>query len=545
MIVEKNIQPTTLVQLRAGTGTTTYYNPAAFTAQGITFSDGINISITHDTVATDNLWNNIDLNRDITGVLSGSNATLNNPSIYCSTDVNVSNTAVETANVGGTAGFAYYQCRYTFDSVGAAEGQYWPSVFDLILESTSAGLATINSWVWGIGLSYELNGIASTTTIHSDSWLFKAEFDCNVTTVPGITSSDWTNYYSTIDGLNDATVSLYGFRSIIENIADAYVYTGYFASYDSTTASTAHSELFIGVITGTRDTATSDNGIVLSFGDPITPITYTLNNAAANAYGIRIVTSDAGFTHTLGNWYGIGITVNHTVAAGTSNALNIITNNQTNGATFSNATDDLIINRTNGQQLYATVVGASEFMWVIASAQTTNQLIQIDTSTAVTTSALMQAIDVEMSTTAASAVNMVEVIKATLKTEVQVGNYVNALSGKINFGGTGYATGLAGVVCAELNTPTLATASGTYTCFEAEINAINATNTVPVSFMTMNAWGAGVAGFNTYGNIFDINGLTEGAGNILDAIADHAATHTLRIRLDGVLYYLLATNTLV
>jgi len=246
---------------------------------------------------------------------------------------------------------------------------------------------------------------------------------------------------------------------------------------------------------GTLNTADTHNGLVISFGQ-------TMNNAGATVYGTRI--STGSFTHTLGNWYGHYI-----------------------------------------NQTYTTVAGASVAIGIdsVLSSMTT-KAIEITASSATTTAVLINTMKLTQTMSGASGVNMAEVAQFVFESNVQVGNWANAVAAKMDFKTGGYMTGMAGVVCAELDLPVTATASGTYTCFEAEIN-YPAAQGVPVSAMAINVWGANATSFDANGLLFDINGVTEGAGNFLDAIADHAATHTIKLRIGGVNYYLLATDSLV
>lgn len=183
---------------------------------------------------------------------------------------------------------------------------------------------------------------------------------------------------------------------------------------------------------------------------------------------------------------------------------------------------------------------------VTATTQTANDLNTITTSTAVTSAALMKALNVSMTTTGVSASNMIEVARFTLTTAVKNGAWANAIVGKIDLTSAGYVTGLAGAVCGELDLPTTnpAGGSGTYTVFEGELNVPTGfTSTVPVSFINLNAWGAGVANFDTYGYIMDITGLTKASGKVFQDNTAAAASQALRIRVNGTAYYIMLTST--
>jgi hypothetical protein len=191
-------------------------------------------------------------------------------------------------------------------------------------------------------------------------------------------------------------------------------------------------------------------------------------------------------------------------------------------------------------------VGTSAARVTIAG--TDQQYLAYTTSSTATAVVVSSAV-VNQVMTGASAVNMVEAAQFIVTSAVQMGNWANAIVGKIDLSTTGYATGLAGVICAELDLPSTdpAGGSGTYTCFEAELGIPNAyTSTVPVSFMNMNVWGVGGAGglgvFLDNGFLFDITGLgAAAASHIFQANTDQP-THALRIRIDGVAYYMLLTS---
>lgn len=205
---------------------------------------------------------------------------------------------------------------------------------------------------------------------------------------------------------------------------------------------------------------------------------------------------------------------------------------------------------TSNQLAITTTAGATGFT-VTGTAQTANDLCTITAATAVTSAAVMKAFSVGLTTSGASAVNMIEAARFTVTSAVKNGVWMNAITGKIDLTTAGHVTGLAGVVCAELNMPSTdpAGGSGTYTCYEAELGIPNAyTSTVPVSFMNMNVWGTGGAGgvgvFLDNGFIFDITGLGSAATtHIFQANTATAASHALRIRIDGVPYYIMLTDT--
>lgn len=168
--------------------------------------------------------------------------------------------------------------------------------------------------------------------------------------------------------------------------------------------------------------------------------------------------------------------------------------------------------------------------------------------TAITTSALttgnVVSTTVSQTLTAASSTNTTEVSQFILTSNVQIGNWANAVLAKVDLSATGFVTGLVGVVCAELDMPTTAPAggAGTYTCFEAEINMAG-TSSVPISVINANIWGAQAATFDSNGYLLDITGVTKGSGNVFQDNTATAASQALRVRVNGTPYFIMLTAT--
>ena len=181
----------------------------------------------------------------------------------------------------------------------------------------------------------------------------------------------------------------------------------------------------------------------------------------------------------------------------------------------------------------------------LALASETTRLASLYSTTSVATAKLLTTFTVSQTMTGASAVNSVEAAQFVLTSAVQMGVYANAILGKIDLGAAGFVTGLAGVVCAELDMPggAIAGGVGTYTCFEAEINLPTSYSGggVPVSALTVNVWGAQAAQFDTSGYILDISGLTKASGKVFQD-NNNVATQALRIRVNGTAYYMLLSN---
>jgi hypothetical protein len=206
--------------------------------------------------------------------------------------------------------------------------------------------------------------------------------------------------------------------------------------------------------------------------------------------------------------------------------------NATIGATFTGSYSCVLQLGTSGTKLALT--------------SATDRVMSAYTTSAVATAATLSSATIAQTMTAASAVNSVEALQVSLTSNVQTGNWANAISAKIDYSTVGYVTGLAGVICSELDMPggAVAGGNGTYACYEAELNLPTSYSGggVPTMFFSLNVWGAQKAQFDTAGYFFDLNGVSVASGKIFQANTAGAATHALRCRINGTNYYLMLTN---
>jgi Tfp pilus assembly protein PilW len=181
----------------------------------------------------------------------------------------------------------------------------------------------------------------------------------------------------------------------------------------------------------------------------------------------------------------------------------------------------------------------------LALAGATTRAFSAYTTSSVATAVTLSSATIAQTQTIASAVNSIEALQVSVTSAVQLGNWANAISAKIDLSTAGYATGLLGVICAELDMPGGAVpgGNGTYTCFEAEINLPTSYSGggVPVSAMVINVWGAQVAQFDTSGYIFDISGVTKAAHKVFQD-STRSASQALRIRVNGTPYFMLLSS---
>jgi hypothetical protein len=254
----------------------------------------------------------------------------------------------------------------------------------------------------------------------------------------------------------------------------------------------------------------------------------TINDTAANFYGVNLDYSAMTLTN-VANCYGARIVS----IAGFDAGINIT------GA----ATSGISISGAATQQLLLTSTIAEKALTINSTNQTVTP-VTITSTSAVISAAYITAMTSNLTVTGASAVNMIEAGQFVLNSDVQMGNWANALCAKIDMSTNGYVTGLAGVVCAELQLPSAGVlgGAGTYTCFEAELGMDGVSNGAPVSAMAINVWGAQTADFDSNGYIIDLAGVTVGAGKVFQANTAADATHALRIRIGGVPYYIMLTN---
>jgi len=112
----------------------------------------------------------------------------------------------------------------------------------------------------------------------------------------------------------------------------------------------------------------------------------------------------------------------------------------------------------------------------------------------------------------------------------------------IDFKTSGSVAGLGSAICAEMTMCGGAMAAlGTYGVYEAELVCPTSwTGTNAVSFFHAVASGATVANYQANGYIMSLNGLgTATATKVFDECTAAAASHALRILIDGTPYYIL------
>ncbi|CAK0762834.1 hypothetical protein CCP3SC1AL1_310001 [Gammaproteobacteria bacterium] len=302
--------------------------------------------------------------------------------------------------------------------------------------------------------------------------------------------------------------------------------------------------------------------------------TITINSATTTLYGINIDISGVTRTSAVAIYAGRFITTTTSTSAilasngtntvdicNTTNAINISgtsTNGILIGGTLTTgisigtcitgisiigaSTSGISISGSATQQLLLTSTAAEKALTVTSTVQTVTPVTVASTS-AISSAAYITAIISDLTVTGASGVNMIEANQFIVNSNVQTGNWINAVLAKIDFKTVGYSTGTAGVVCAELDMPggAVTGAAGTYCTFESEINL--PTNYVgggvPIEVLRASVWGAQVAQFDTSGALFSINAtLVSGATNFWydhdGAVGGDTVNQWLKIRINGV-----------
>jgi len=127
-----------------------------------------------------------------------------------------------------------------------------------------------------------------------------------------------------------------------------------------------------------------------------------------------------------------------------------------------------------------------------------------------------------------------------------MGGWSNAIKGIAVYGASGKTTGLGSAVCAEIDM-SAGTTTGTYAPLESELVVTSGDSLgTATSFLYCNVSGTGAGGFDDSGFFFEIGaGITaDDAGAHMFTTADAAAaTHGLRVKIDGTTYWLMLSDS--
>ena len=160
-------------------------------------------------------------------------------------------------------------------------------------------------------------------------------------------------------------------------------------------------------------------------------------------------------------------------------------------------------------------------------------------SSAVTTGTIKSA-TIQQTMTVASGGNMVEALQVKLLADVKTGAWAQAIFAQTDYMTNGLAHGAGSVICAELSLPGSSVARGTYYVWQSEIDcpANCAMNGNPIGVMSISVWGTNKTQFDDVGFLFDISGVTSGAGKFFYDNTANAADAFLKCRINGATYYI-------
>jgi len=133
-----------------------------------------------------------------------------------------------------------------------------------------------------------------------------------------------------------------------------------------------------------------------------------------------------------------------------------------------------------------------------------------------------------------------------LETNIALGNWSNALKGKVIYGAAGRTAGLGSAICAEM-TLSAGTTPGTYAPLEIELNMGAAGVTgAQTSLIYMSVNDAASTTFDDNGFLFSLNGVAAGASDVfyLADLTISKADGLLKINVNGTVYYMFITTAI-
>lgn len=133
-------------------------------------------------------------------------------------------------------------------------------------------------------------------------------------------------------------------------------------------------------------------------------------------------------------------------------------------------------------------------------------------------------------------------VKIDLTISAAAGGWTNAGKTMVTYGAAGSTSGLGSAHCFEM-VLSAGTTTGNYAPVEIELVLPSGAKTgTRTAFMHMQVSGADLATLDTYGNLFDLDGLTVASGKMFQANTAAASTHCLRCNIGGTAYYVMLTS---
>ena len=165
--------------------------------------------------------------------------------------------------------------------------------------------------------------------------------------------------------------------------------------------------------------------------------------------------------------------------------------------------------------------------------------------TSALTSGTTDVVKIAYTQTAAVTSGYLKGIRCTMTSDVCTPGSFNAIKGIIDYVDTGYAHGDCAPMSSELLMNTGNHTRGSYTCYEAQIQVGASTtwnSAGPCSFFRCKINGT-KAHFDTYGCLFDFQGVTEGSNLFIDSDGSPTATGGIRCNLGAGYIWLLYRDT--
>lgn len=195
------------------------------------------------------------------------------------------------------------------------------------------------------------------------------------------------------------------------------------------------------------------------------------------------------------------------------------------------------LNITGAHTTGISITGATTNGISITSATASEDILITKTSTATTGAIRSMTITQTMSTTATA--SQVEALKVALVANAKTGAWAQAIFAQTDYMTNGLAHGVGSVICAELSLPASSVVRGTYYVWQSEIDCPTncVMNANPIGVMSVSVWGGAKTQFDDVGLLFDISGVTSGAGKFWYDNTDGAYDEWLKIRTpSGVRY---------
>ena len=129
-----------------------------------------------------------------------------------------------------------------------------------------------------------------------------------------------------------------------------------------------------------------------------------------------------------------------------------------------------------------------------------------------------------------------------LNVNAVLGGWSNALKAHVTYATAGRTTGLGSAICAEMDL-SAGTSAGNYAPVEIELNlgetAVTGTATALI-YASINGHNTGKGRFDDNGYLFNLQGVTAGAGHIFQAAAVTAvnSTHALKVKIGATDYFI-------